>query len=412
MILFCMVIMMKKINIKNGIKLIYEKRKNYITSFCIGFNAGALMENKDELGLAHVVEHMIFKGTNKRDEMQINMALDEVFGFNNAMTNFPYSIYYGTTLSEDFEKGFEIYSDIILNPTFPIKGFKEEIDIICEELREWKDDNFQLCEDEMLNNAFEHRRIKTCIIGEEVNIRTFTVEDIKRFYNKFYTPRNCTISVVSSLDFDEVQSIVNKYFENWNTKNFEIKKDFYEKNKAGKFVKKTAGIQGAKIQYCFPIDKLDHKEITALKIFNLKFGEGTSSILYDKIRTENGLAYDVYSYIKNEAGIKLFTICMGTAKENVDKAIEITNNLIFNIDKIKATFTENEIKNVVNRLKLKRELKIERSIELSKELTTSEIMYGHQENFNEQEILGKVGLEEIYGVIDKVLVSPTIQVLC
>jgi predicted Zn-dependent peptidase len=216
--------------------------------------------------------------------------------------------------------------------------------------------------------------------------------------------------VVSSLDFNTVQNIVNKYFENWETEKSQMKQDFYEINNPGKFIKNKAGIQGAKIQYCFPIDKLNHRELAALKIFNLKFGEGTSSILYDKIRTENGLSYEVYSYIKNEAGIKLFTICMGTSNENIEKAIEITNNLITNISSFKDMFTESEINKAVNAIKLKRELKIEKSIELSKELATSEIMYGEQRIYKEENF-ENITEDEIYKTINKVLVSPTIQVL-
>lgn len=403
---------MKMLNMKNGIKLRYEYRQNDITSFCIGFKAGALMESKWELGLAHVVEHMIFKGTKKRNELQINVALDEIFGFNNAMTNFPYSIYYGTTLSENFEKGFEIYSDIILNPSFPKQGFNEEIDIICEELREWKDDNLQLCEDELLKNAFESRRINSCIIGEEDTVRSFSLESIKNFYRRFYVPSNCVISVVSSLDFESVQNIAEKYFENWNGKSIQLKKEFYEKNKPGKFITKKAGIQGAKIQYCFPIDKLDDKELIALRVFNLKFGEGTSSILFDKIRTQTGLAYDVYSYIKNEAGIKLFIICVGTSNGNIDKTIAIINNLLLSLECFQNIFTKDDIIKVINSIKLKTDLRFERSIELSKELATSEIMYGQQKIYSQQKILEGISCEDIFKTIKKVLVSPTIQVLC
>ncbi len=403
---------MKILNMNNGIKLVYEYRKNNITSFCIGFKAGALMENKDELGLAHVVEHMIFKGTKTRNEIQINRALDEIFGFNNAMTNFPYSIYYGTTLSENFENGFEIYSDIILNPTFPKEGFNEEINIICEELREWKDDNFQLCEDELLKNAFENRRINTCIIGKEENIKKFTINQIKKFYERFYVPFNCVISVVSSLDFKSVKNIVAKYFENWQGDNIQLKQDFYEKNNEGKFIKNKVGIQGAKIQYCFPIDDLNDKELVALKIFNLKFGEGTSSILYDKIRTENGLAYDVYSYIKNEAGIKLFIICLGTQNENKEKAIAIINSILSSCNDFEHVFSKDDIIKAINAIKLKQELRLEKSIELCKEITTSEIMFGEQKIYDQQKILEDISPEDIFKTIKKVLVSPTIQVLC
>lgn len=403
---------MEILNMNNGIKLIYENRKNDITSFCIGFKAGALMESKRELGLAHVVEHMIFKGTKKRNEIQINRVLDETFGFNNAMTNFPYAIYYGTTLSENFETGFEIYSDIILNPTFPKEGFNEEIDIICEELREWKDDNFQLCEDEMLKNAFQNRRINTCIIGEEESIRKFSIEHITNFYKRLYVPSNCVISVVSSLDFKTVKDIATKYFKNFKGSGIQLKQDFYEKNTKGKFIKDIHGNKGAKVQYCFPIDDLNDKEIAALKIFNLKFGDGTSSILYDKIRTQNGLAYDVYSYIKNEAGIKLFIICLGTQNENIEKTIGIINVILSSINDFQHIFMKDDIIKAISTIKLKKELRLERSIELCKEITTSEIMFGEQKVYNEEKILEDISAEDIFKTIKKVLVSPTIQVLC
>jgi predicted Zn-dependent peptidase len=127
---------MEKIILKNGVKLIYKSAENNLASFTIGFNAGANREGNNELGIAHVVEHMLFKGTDSLTEYQINKLCDETFGFCNAMTNYPYAVYYGTTLDEDFEKGLEIYSDILLNPTFPTEGFKEEIDVICAELKE------------------------------------------------------------------------------------------------------------------------------------------------------------------------------------------------------------------------------------------------------------------------------------
>ncbi len=82
----------------------------------------------------------------------------------------------------------------------------------------------------------------------------------------------------------------------------------YENNKPGTYFQYRDDLQGAKIQYCFPIHDLNPREISALKLFNLVFGEGTSSILYDEIRTKRGLVYDISSKIKNETGIKLFTI--------------------------------------------------------------------------------------------------------
>ena len=403
---------MKTCKLNNGITVVYEQREGELTSFCIGFNAGALMEDTEEIGIAHVVEHMLFKGTYKRDEFEINRLCDKIFGFNNAMTNFPYSIYYGTTLSEDFYRGFDIYSDIVESPSFPIEGFKEEIDVICEELKEWKDDSFQFCEDELLRNAFNNRRIKTCIIGNEKSIRSFSLKDVEAFYNKYYNPDNCVISVVSSLEYEVVLDIIEKYMGNWRTKKTYIKHVMYEDNSKGIFIKNKAGIEGAKIQYCFPIDKLTEVEITALNIFNYKFGSGSRSILYYNIRTKNGLAYDVVSTIKNEKGIKLFNICMGTSSSNIDKAIEIINKHLTDIDSFKMYFSKDSINAIVKSIRLKRELELEKSIELSKALTVNKIMYDNFDLFSLIDGYNEdITDNEIIAAAKKTLKDPTIQIL-
>ncbi|MCY6483785.1 pitrilysin family protein [Clostridium aestuarii] len=397
--------------LNNGIIVQYIKRESKVTSFCIGFNAGAIVEDKNEIGVAHAVEHMVFKETKHRSEKQINEECDEVFGFHNAMTNYPYVIYYGTTLSTEFEKGFEIYSDIILNPIFPHKGFKEEIDIILEELNEWKDDPYQHCEDELFFNSYKNRRIKDLIIGLESSIKSITLEDIKRFYNKHYAPENCVISIVSSLDLEIVAGIIEKYFAQWNKPYNFIEKQLYEKNKKGIFYKTRSDLNGAKIQYCFPIDFLNEKEIKLLKIFNLKFGEGISSILYDDIRTKNGLVYDISSSIKNEKGIKLFTIKLGTSIHNIDKAIELINNKIDQIKNSKEIFDEKTIRKIIKSINLKTELGVEKSIELAKKMTTHKIMYNSVENIFDEFNDINVNENMILNVINKVLKSPSIQVL-
>lgn len=402
---------MKNYKLSNGIKVIYEYSPINVTSFCIGFNAGAAAEGENEHGLAHAVEHMIFKGTNKRSETDINNAFDELFGFNNAMTNFPYCIYYGTTLSEDFECGFELYADIIVKPSFPEEGFNEEISVILEELKEWKDDNFQLCEDELLKNAFKSRRIKDCIIGEAATIRTFTIDQIRKFYNRYYYGNNCVISVVTGLEADSVLNIVEKYMHDLKDSGDKIPENYYEKNRAGIFTKTKAAIEGAKIQYCFPIDSLNEQEFKALKLFNYKFGEGTSSILYDEIRTKNGLAYDVFSTVKRETGIKLFTICLGTASDNINKAIDIVNNKLINIHSFEKYFTDSQIKKAAKSMKLKRELALEKSIVRSNALTSHEIMYSDSDLHSDITAIEAVNYEQVMSTLSKFLKNPTIQIL-
>ena len=173
---------MKEFILDNGMKLIYENRPSMLTSVSIGLEAGASVEDW-LLGLAHATEHMIFKGTETRSEKTINEELSKIFGFSNAMTNFPYVIYYGTLLGEDLYKGLDIFSDILLNPSFPIEGFKEEMDSIKEELNEWDEELQQFCEDKLLIHSFNKNRLKYPIIGRIEDLNRITLEDRSaRFY--------------------------------------------------------------------------------------------------------------------------------------------------------------------------------------------------------------------------------------
>ncbi|WML35531.1 pitrilysin family protein [Clostridium sp. OS1-26] len=404
---------MEKHILKNGIKLIYEYRAADITSFCIGFNAGALEErDKFKLGTAHAVEHMISKGTKNRTEKEINELCDEIFGFENAMTNFPYVIYYGTSLSQDFERGFELYSDMILNTTFPEQGFKEEINIILEELKEWKDDVYQHCEDSLLSNAFNKKRIKDLIIGTEESVKAITLDDIKSFYDRYYAPENCVISICSSLTVEDVIFVVEKYFKNWKKSFCSIEEDEREFNQYGTFTEKISNIKGAKLQYLFNIDDLEEEEIKALSVFNAAFGEGTSGILFDEIRTKNGLAYDVGSFIKNERGIKFFTINIATSEENLERTLSIVNDSIYKIKNSTGYFNEKKMNSLCRGIKLKRQLKLEKSIQLCKELATYELMYGEAKKvYDEAAEFHYINEEKILKVINKVLNKPTIQIL-
>ncbi len=403
---------MQKILLKNGIRFIYEYRPGNLTSFCIGFEAGAMAEDENSTGTAHAVEHMIFKGTGLRNEHEINKSCEELFGFHNAMTNYPYVIYYGTTLSEDFRDGFNIYSDILLNPSFPQAGFKEEIEIILSELRDWRDDIEQYCEDTLFFNAFRHRRIKNLIIGDEDSLQHLTLKNIKDFYDEFYCPSNCAITVVSALEFETVAEIIRSNFEKWE-KVFDKPGDIiYESNKAGLYFKERAGLEGAKIQYSFPVNQLDIKEISALKLFNLYFGEGTNSILYYEIRTEKALAYDVYGEVKDEKGIELFNIKVSTSNENVEKVTGIINRKIEEIRNIKGAFTEEFTEKLIKKYKTKNELKHERSMELCKSITINEIMFNSTDRVTDiDKIAGDISEDYMINTIRKVFQNPTIQVI-
>lgn len=400
---------MKEYILKNNLKLIYKKSESELSSICISLEAGAGVE-KDVLGIAHATEHMVFKNTKNRNEAQINRELSSIFGFHNAMTNYPYVIYYGTLLSEELEKGIEIFSDIIVNPKFIEDGFKEEMNVIIEELNEWDEDIEQYCEDKLFFNCFNNRRIKNPIIGIKEDLKSINLQDIKKFYEDYYFPGNTSIAVISSLEFNEVKKIVEKYFGLWEEKNNKIEEYFYENNISNKFIDKRDGTKACKVEIVYSIHELSNDEIKLLKIFDEYFGQGVNSVLFDVLRTKNGLVYDVITNIAHEKYIKLYKITFSTSKENVDKSIELINQCISRLIEMKNNIENNDIKALVKSYKLKKLFKEEKSIVLAKEISTHNTMFGNYEIYT-NENLDNVTKEDIFNLAIKTLKNPSIEII-
>ena len=371
--------------------------------------------------MAHATEHMVYKGTKNRNEKEINEELSNIFGFNNAMTNFPYVIYYVTLLWEDLKKGVELLSDVIVNPTFNNEGFKEEMEVIKEELKEWDEELEQYCEDKLLYNSFNNRRIKYPIIGTKESLDNITLNDIRKFYSKYYFPENTSIVVISSVSFDTVKDIVGKYFGEWNLSynkkkyrnELNCKKLEYKIPKIDIFNDKRDGIKTCKIEIVCPIDSLNEKEMKALRIFNQYFGEGVNSILYDTLRTKNGLIYDVITKIAHENYIKLYKITFSTAKENSDKSIDLVKKCIEELDLLKQQIQINEIEQLIKNFKLKRLFREEQSIVLAKELATYDTMFNDYKKYIDEisELDVLITKEMIFEVGSKVLKNLTIQII-
>lgn len=395
---------------ENGVTVLYEHRNISHSSFCIGLEAGANEENLSNIGVAHALEHFLFKGTKNYNEQCINKKIDDLFGFSNAMTNFPYVIYYGTAFNEDFEEGFNLYSDIVLNPNFNEIGFGEEILVIKQELLDWEEDLEQYCEDKILENSLFDERIGKRIIGEDKYIENITMEKLKKFHNDFYVSNNIVISVVSSLEFDEIKKIVYKKFaflEKKDKPKSKVKKRVF---KEGIYKDDKGLYKAAKIQIVFDISHLTLEEIKILRVFNMYLGEGVSSLLYDEIRTKRGLAYEVVSEVKWEKGIKLFSISMSTTKDSAEEALKAVNDILDYIKKV--NLTEKDIERLVKRYKMKSSLEIERSIVLANRMAINEILNknGAIPMEDTKKDL-KINIDNLKSVIKKVFKKKAIEIL-
>ena len=404
---------MKEYILDNGLKLIYKKSISELTSICISLDAGAAHDG-DRLGIAHITEHMVYKGTETRSEKEINTELSSIFGFQNAMTNYPYVVFYGTLLSEDLKKGLDLFSDILLSPVFTEEGFNEELEIIKQELKEWDEDLEQFTEDKLYYNCMENRRIKYPIIGTTESLNSMRIENVINFFNNYYCANNATVTIISNLEFEAVRDMVEENFENWRSEKSPNDKEENKNEtiKSGIFIDKKEDIKSAKVQIIFPIDELNKLEIKALRVFNQYFGEGVNSILFDTLRTKHSLVYDVLTRVANEEYIKVYKITYSTAHENVNKSIEIIQELIKSVDEYRNILKKNDVEALIKSFRLKRLFADEQSVRLAMQIATYDTMFGDGLLYiDESEDLSKIPVSFIIDTAIKVFRKMTIQVI-
>lgn len=388
---------MKSILLDNGIKLVYEKRNSNLSSICITLEAGACME-EDIYGVAHAVEHLVYKGTTTRTEDDINEKLDNIFAFQNAMTNYPYVIYYGSLLSEDIEEGIELFSDILINPTFTEEAFDEEMKVIIQELQEWDSDLEQYCEDKLFLNAINNR-LKYPIIGKNETIYNIQNKDIIEFYNEFYYPGNTVISIVTNRGEEDIIDIINRYFSKWRRRG-NIYNVEHDKNiKSGVYEDIKHASNTSRVEIISDISNLSPEEIGILHIFNEYYGKGVNSYLFNELRTKRSLVYDVLTSINYEKHIGLYKIFFNTEGKNINKAIDI----IRNIDDI--NYNTIDIDKMKRQYKLKKLFREDQGIVLAKELAIDTVL---DKGYIIPEV---INIQDIQKVVSKVFNNIAIQII-
>ena len=308
--------------LSNGIKVIIEPTEGELTSFTIGFNGGALQDN-EELGICHYIEHGLFLGTKNRSEEEINIEFDKYFGFYNAMTNYSYVVYYGTTFNEDFEKGIKLYSDILLNPTFPNEKLEREKNIIYTEIDEWLQ-NEKLKSESILFSKIFNGRLQNIIHGSKESLQKITRENVIKKYSDIYVAENCTISVVTSIESNIILRCLEENFASMKKGN----SFSYPKREILSGEKITVNNENSNTATVFAsvdLHGLSKEEKYCMCILDYILGIGTNSILYDRLRTTKALVYDVETEIRFDSGVEIYLINAMTSKDKGENAVSYTH---------------------------------------------------------------------------------------
>ncbi|MDK0981897.1 pitrilysin family protein [Clostridium perfringens] len=396
----------------NGLKVITIKKDTRLASINIGVNIGSLYEDEKELGMSHFVEHMLFKGTKNRSNEQLNRELEFLGGDYNAYTDYISTVYSITCLDEEFEKGIELLSDMVLNSSFDEKEMKKEKGVVLSEIKSDKDDIEDLSISRTHEYAFHKSALRNSIAGTEEHVKGFKRKQVYDFYKKYYTPDNCVIVTVSAFSHEQMQKIITDLFGKWEGKSHKKAKIIKEENK--ELIKTTykSQIEQGTVTYLYAFKEVCEKDKLPLKILSYKLAESSNSILFRELREERGLAYDVYSQMDLDENVNTMNIFTSVREESIDEVIEVIDKAILDIKNKDINFDED----MLCMMKKTHKTGVVSTLEDCSSLCSYVLVQSLAgkditEFINSMEELEILTGEDIYRVCNKYLNKPTIHIL-
>jgi len=310
--------------LKNGIKLIHKEVSSPISHFGILINAGTRDEENDKTGIAHFVEHTIFKGTTKRKGYQIIRRMEDVGGDLNASTSKEETYFHTSFLSEDYSRAVELLSDILFQATFPEKELEKEKDVVYEEIKYYRDTPSELIFDDFEALVYNEHPLGRSILGTHKSVKQIKKQDILHFIQNNYTLGNIALSSVGNISASKLLSLCERFFgEQPLVTSPRERKPFTTYTPATKITHKNTSqthVMLGTLAYSFH----DEPKNTFLLLTNLLGGQGMNTRLNMTIREKLGLAYTVEASYSPFSDSGLFNIYIGCDNSTWERCIDLT----------------------------------------------------------------------------------------
>jgi len=313
---------LKNINVTqlpNGMRIVSEKI-THVKSFSLGFwfNVGSRDETEKNSGISHFLEHMFFKGTKKRSAKRISEEIESLGGYLNAFTSKEHTCFYGRGLNAHIEKTFEVLADMVQNSVFNPKEIEKEAKVVIDELYDIEDSPDELIFDKFESNTFAGNPVGMPIIGTEKNLRSFKQKDLINYINENYTLDRFLIVASGNVDHNEIVKFAKKYItRNYKANNDRVRTISMQPSSDLHVEKETQ-----QVHYILGKPTYGYKDLRRISVAVLShiLGEGSSSRLFQKVREENGIAYQINTFLNSFFDISTFGVYLSTNEKSVSKA--------------------------------------------------------------------------------------------
>ena len=310
--------------LENGVRVVAESIP-FVKSVSFGLwvNNGSRHETSGNNGISHFLEHMMFKGTEKRTALEIADTMDAVGGQLNAFTSKECTCYFTRTLDTHLDIAIDVISDMFFNSKFDQGEIDKERNVILEEINMYEDSPDDLCVDLLHEKAYGDHPLAMSILGPAENISAFNREDFIGFTNNRYTPGNVIISIAGNFETEVVMEKMAKVFGGF--KSPLAKTDESKAVYSPGFSVKEKDIEQVHLAIGYPGIKSGTDEAYATAAVNAVLGGGMSSRLFQKLREERGLVYSVYSYNASYVDTGLFVVYAALNQSQLQEAMSLIN---------------------------------------------------------------------------------------
>ncbi len=344
----------RKTVLENGIRVVTEQIP-YVRSVSLGVwaNVGSRDEDAATNGISHFVEHMVFKGTKKRNVREIAQSLESLGGYLNAFTTKEQTCFYARVLDRHLADAMDVLADLVQNATFKKDEVEREKLVVIEELKNAEDDPEDIIHDHFEKALFPKHSLGYPIIGTKENVLRFQRDDLLAHVRRYYVPSRLVVAAAGNVNHEHLVRLVERYF-----RALPDGVDGVQRRQApprlnhNTFAEYPRPINQAHVCLGTVAYSIKHRDRYPLTVMNALLGEGMSSRLYQNIRERYGLAYSVYSYttLLSDAGV--FGVYAGTDKKNIENSIELIHKELTRlktrpVPKAELERTKSQIKGVI-----------------------------------------------------------------
>lgn len=309
--------------LKNDIRIIHHPIKSEVAHCGIMINTGSRDEAATEQGMAHFIEHALFKGTKKRKAFHILSRLEDVGGEINAYTTKEETWYYASFMKAYYERSIELLSDIVFQSTFPEKELEKEKDVILDEINSYLDSPSEAIFDDFEELIYKGHPIGRNILGTKKTLEKFTSKNTIAYHRKHYHTNEIILSSVGNIDFTKLIKIAEKYLgtvpKNTNTEKRLGINDYQTSTlRVKKDIMQAHCIIGNRAYSAH-----NPKATTLILLSNLLGGPGMNSRLNLGIREKYGFTYAIESNYTTYCDTGLWSIYFGTEAQSVKKTLKL-----------------------------------------------------------------------------------------